>query len=212
MTGQNGVRGVWAGLVAAALAAAPAYSQDSGAAPAPEPRFTAFQDVCVEARASYATLEAAAQAQGWAEAEVGDRPELTRVMAQARSYAAQGMTIRAIRLFSREIVGAERGYLALSNYDNRGQEVIGCAFYAFDAPQTVPGALVREWVGVAADDWREQPNRFISQVWTNPPSMPGVAVFRHIYLQRQDGAVPDTVAGMILSIVATPSTTPAPTE
>lgn len=199
------MKGWQAGLAAALMLAVSAAAQESEeAAPAPEPRFTAFQNVCVDARESFAALEAAAAAEGWRAVEESARPELSRVMAQARSYAAQGMTIRAIRLFSRPIIEEERGYLALSHYDNRGQEVISCSFYAFDAPQTVPGALVREWVGTAADDWREQPNRFVTQLWTNPPSMPGVAVFRHMYLARQEGGAPDAVAGMILSIVATP--------
>ncbi|MBI1187772.1 MAG: hypothetical protein GC206_10685 [Alphaproteobacteria bacterium] len=195
----------WRAGLAAVLCAGAAAAQEAEEAPAPEPRFTAFQDVCIDARQSFATLEAAAQAQGWTSVAESARPELPRVMTQARSYAAQGMTIQAIRLFSRPLVDEERAYLVLSHYDNSGQTVIGCSFFAFDAPHTVPGALVREWVGTAADDWREQPNRFVTQLWTNPPSMPGVAVFRHMYLQRQENAAPDSVAGMILSIVATPT-------
>jgi len=207
------IRSVSACAAALALAASPLLAQESAEeAPATEPRFTAFQDVCIDARDSFAALQAAALAQGWVATAESARPELPRVVTQARSYAAQGIVVRDMQLLSRPVAGAERAYLMLADYDNHGQPLLGCSFFAFDAPQTVPGQLVRDWVGAPAEDWREQPNAFVTQRWVNPPSMPGVAVFRHIYVQRTETTAADSVAGMILSIIATPGAATADGE
>lgn len=195
-TGLAGLA-LWAGLAAGSLA--------QEAEPQPEPRFTAFQDVCIDARQSYAAMISAAAAQGWTSVEESVRPELPRAVQQARNMATGGLELREMAVLSRPVAGDERAYLVLSLLDRTGEPVIGCSFYAFDAPQAVPPQLVRDWVGYPATDWRQRQDSYVAQYWVDPPSMPGVKVFRYIFVQRAADAAPDTVGGMILMVVAAPN-------
>jgi hypothetical protein len=192
-------------LAALLLALAPAASAQEPPAET-EPRVTAFQDVCIDARSSYEALQTAARTHGWTPADEAARPELPRVMRQARSLAMGGMQLRNAALMTRRLVGEEAGYLVLSEFEVNGEPVLACAFYAFDAPHAVPGQLIRDWVGHPADEWTQRQGEYLMQKWTSPPSMPGVAVFRHMYIRRDEAAKADGgVAGMILMLMAMPN-------
>jgi len=163
-------------------------------------RVDTFREVCVSARANYATSRTAAVERGWTVVDGTQSAELQTVMRTARTAHAQGTVVQNLEAFGR---GEGSVYVMLSELVVDGTRVNGCYVYDFEASGAVPASAFADLLPDPPSDERNIEGVLMTQKWDRPRLLSGVVHIRSGYIPSGSPAVQSTgFDGLALTVTS----------
>ena len=161
-------------LVGLCASATAAHAQDA--------RVDTFRSICINARESFATTEAAALSQGWVAVSETSRPELRRMFEFVRGAIPADVPVSALRAYGNERFAD--GAIVLTELTVQSQPVHGCYVYDFSATERIAPEVFVQIVGAEPTETQNLPGEIFLQKWIGPASLDGVASMRIGFIPR----------------------------